>query len=249
MQTREAAVMSKTNPPDLRTARRVAAAICVVAAPVMGGALRALVPSVTETSAGATFAAFHANLGQAQAELAVAVLASLALPFFVLGLYRLGVRGAPVLSGLGCVLALIGWEAVAFITAGDALMYELAARGGSPVIWAHYMANPAVAVMMIIFVAGHLAGTALLGIALWRARTVPLWAAAVIIVGDFGHLLAHTIGNRVLDVAAFGLLTLGCAAAARAILRTSDDSWDLPPRQFLPADPASAPARVVPASR
>lgn len=221
--------MIRTSPTDLRPARRVATAFCVAAVPILGGALSALVPSVGDSNGRQTFAAFHAHLGEARAELAVAVALSLVLPFFVLGLYRLSVRGAPVLSGAGCVLALVGWEAVAFISAGDALMYELAARGGSPSVWSHFMANPAIVIMTLIFVAGHLAGTALLAIALWRVLAVRPWAAAAIVAGDFGHLVAHSIGSRGLDVAAFGLLAVGCAVAARAILRTPDDEWDLPP--------------------
>lgn len=222
--------MTTINPTDPRTVRRVATAVCVVAAPLLVGAQSALAPSVADRNGQQTFAAFHAHLGQARAELAVAVAVSLVLPFFVLGLYRLGVRGAPVLSGAGCVLALVGWEAVAFISAGDALMYELAARGSSPSIWSHFMANPAIVIMTLIFVVGHLTGTAMLGIALWRVLAVRPWAAAAIVAGDFGHLAAHTIGSRGLDVAAFGLLAVGCAVAARAILRTPDDDWDLPPR-------------------
>jgi hypothetical protein len=228
---REGSAMTTTNLADPRTVRRIATAVCVVATPLLAGAARALVPSVTESNARQTLAVFHAHLGEAQAELAVAVAACLVLPFFVLGLYRLSVRGAPVLSGMGCVLALAGWEAVAFIWAGDALMYELAARGGSPVVWSHFAANPAIRIMTLVFVVGHLAGTALLGIALWRVRAVQLWAAAAIVVGDFGHLAAHAIGSRGLDVAAWGLLAVGCAVAARAIVRTPDDGWDLPSRQ------------------
>lgn len=222
--------MTTINPTDPRTVRRVATAVCVVAAPLLVGALSALAPSVADRNGQQTFAAFHAHLGQARAELAVAVAVSLVLPFFVLGLYRLSVRGAPVLSGVGCVLALVGWEAVAFVSAGDVLMYELAAHGGHPVVWDYFMANPAIRTMVFILVVGHLAGTALLGIALWRVLVVRLWAAAAIVAGDFGHLVAHAIGSRGLDVAAFCLLAAGCVPAARAILRTPDNEWDLPPR-------------------
>lgn len=223
--------MTTISLPDSRTVRRAATAVCVVAAPLLVGALSALAPSVADRNGQQTFAAFHAHLGQARAELAVTVAVSLVLPFFVLGLYRLSVRGAPVLSGVGCALALVGWEAVAFVSAGDALMYELAARGGNPVVWDYFVANPAIRTMIFILVVGHLAGTAMLGIALWRVLAVRLWAAAAIIAGDFGHLAAHTAGSRGLDVAAFGLLAAGCAVAACAILRTPNDEWDLPPRQ------------------
>lgn len=221
--------MIRTSPTDLRPARRVATASCVVAAPVLAGALSALVPSVGDGNGRQTFAAFHAHLGAARAELAVAVAIALVLPFFVLGLYRLSLRGAPVLSGVGCVLALVGWEALAFISAGDALMYELAGHGGSPSIWSYFMSNPAIVIMTLIFVVGHLVGTAMLGIALWRVLAIRLWAASAIVAGDLGHLVTHIIGSRSLDVTAFALLAVGCVPAARAILRTPDDQWDLPP--------------------
>src|SRR6266851_4812961 len=168
--------MIRTSPTDLRPARRVATAFCVAAVPILVGALTALVPSVGDGNGRQVFAAFHAHLGEARAELAVSVAATLVLPFFVLGL--------------------VGWEALAFVSAGDALMYELAARGGSPTIWSHFMANPAIVVMTLIFVVGHLAGTAMLGIALWRVLAVRLWAASAIVAGDLGHLVAHTIGSR-----------------------------------------------------
>jgi len=232
--------MTTTGPTDIRTLRRIGTAACVVATPLLVAALSALVPSVADASAQPTFAAFRAHLGQARAELAVAVAVSLVLPFFVLGLYRLSVRRTPVLSGIGCVLALVGWEALAFISAGDVLMYELAARGGDPVVWGHFMANPAIRIMTFIFVVGHVAGTAMLGIALWRVMAVRLWAAVAIVAGDFMHPVAHTIGSRVLDVAAFGLLAVGCAPAARAIVRTPDDEWDLPPSGALISDGTDA---------
>src|SRR5258708_19906446 len=74
-----------------------------------------------------------------------------------------------------------------------------------PSIWSHFMANPAIVVMTLIFVVGHLAGTAMLGIALWRVLAVRLWAASAIVAGDLGHPVAPTIGSPGLDLPAFGL--------------------------------------------
>jgi hypothetical protein len=51
-----------------------------------------------------------------------------------------------------------------------------------------------------------------------------------VIVSQPLHLTAAVIvGNRALDGVAWGLTTLGFAWAAAAVLRTSNDDWDLAP--------------------
>jgi hypothetical protein len=90
-------------------------------------------------------------------------------------------------------------------------------------------ALPAVGVAAVIFVAGHILGTILLGAALWRARAVPAWAATAIIVSQPLHLVAVIVGNQPLDGCAWALTALGFAVTAARVLRTPNDAWDLPP--------------------
>ncbi len=87
----------------------------------------------------------------------------------------------------------------------------------------------AVSLLFSVFVIGHELGTLLLGIGLAWARAVPLWAAAAVVIGIVLHPISFVIGIRLVDVLAYALITLGCVAAARTVLITPNDAWDLPP--------------------
>lgn len=85
-----------------------------------------------------------------------------------------------------------------------------------------------------LFVLGHVLGTVLLGIAMWRSRAVPWWAAVLTIVSQPLHFVAAVIVvSPSLDLIAWGMNFVGFAAAAVAILRLSDDEWDLPPQRAV----------------
>lgn len=232
----------ETGSKRLRSARRIATAACVVAAPVLVGVARAILPVVKDAKGATTIPAYAAHLGQARAEMVLTVLATLVLPFFVLGLYRLAARGAPALAGAGCVIALIGWTVGGPIeVAGHALAYELARGGGNPAIYDQFLHNGAVNALTVIFIVGHVLGTLLLGVALWRTRAVPVWAAGAVVAGIAAHLVAAGGGIRGLDVGGFVALTAGCAAAGVAIIRSADPSTDLAPGQRYAAKPSAAP--------
>lgn len=214
---------------DLRRLRRRATAFCLVGGPAAMLAVSVLIPSESD-SAQPYYQAFMAHEGQAQAEMAAAVLVFLLMPFLVLGLYRLSAGRAPILAGIGGVLSLVGWAAVSVNIVTDALMYELASHQMGPRAW-DLVSNHALAVnmLLLIFVAGHVIGMALLAFALWRSRAVPAWVAGTLLVSDVGHLISHFAQSRPLDVVSFGLFVVAGAAAARIVLGTRDESWDRPP--------------------
>lgn len=56
-------------------------------------------------------------------------------------------------------------------------------EGGHPIF---YVAG-------IVFVVGHVIGTVLLGIAMWRSRAVPRWAAAITAVAQPLHFVAAVV--------------------------------------------------------
>lgn len=86
--------------------------------------------------------------------------------------------------------------------------------------------HPTTAVAGILFVVGHVAGTVLLGIALWRSRTVPRWAAVLTTLAQPLHVVAALVlANHPLDLVAWGMNALGFAAAATTVLRQSPDQW------------------------
>jgi hypothetical protein len=80
-----------------------------------------------------------------------------------------------------------------------------------------------------IFVAGHLLGTVLLGIALWRSRLAPAWLAIGLAVSQPIHLTSVLTGIRWLDLVGWGLTGVGFSWAAWRLLRMRDAEFDLPP--------------------
>lgn len=83
-------------------------------------------------------------------------------------------------------------------------------------------AHPSAAIALMLFVIGHILGTVLLGIALWKGRIVPAWAALVLIVSQPLHLVfAVVVPNGLPDAAAWSLTAIGFAAAGIALVRSS----------------------------
>jgi hypothetical protein len=155
------------------------------------------------------------------------------LPFAIVGLTRLVMRRAPVLAMIGGGLALVGWALVPALVVRDAMTYTMAQSGANPTqlaaLWDQVNANTVVSLLSTIFVIGHELGTLLLGIGLMRAPAVPLWVAAAVVLGMLLHPVGFGLGIRPLDILAFALLVAGCVAAARAVLTTPNNVWDLPP--------------------
>jgi len=116
-------------PRDFRTLRRIAAAISIVLGPLAVGVVRATVPLASSSGGKGAIAAVAANPDIARIELAAGVVASLFLPFAIVGLTRLVVRRTPVLAVLGGSLALVGWALVPALVTSDAITYEMARSG------------------------------------------------------------------------------------------------------------------------
>jgi hypothetical protein len=96
--------------------------------------------------------------------------------------------------------------------------------------------HPSTMVAAAVFVIGHVVGTVLLGIALWRSSAVPRWAAVLTLVAQPLHFTAAVLlSSPALDLAAWDLNALGFAVAGLAILRLPDDDWDLAPTRSVAA--------------
>jgi hypothetical protein len=148
----------------------------------------------------------------------------------VLYLMRLAGPRAPRLTVAGGTVAFAAWLAGLLSLGASDLLYDHAAQlpdRDSAVGLVHAVTSDAAFVIPeALFLAGHLLGLLLLGIALWRSRAVPRWAAARVGLASVVQFLVHD--QSVLSACAFGLL-LGMAACAVTLLRT-------------PAGPALAPA-------
>lgn len=80
--------------------------------------------------------------------------------------------------------------------------------------------HPAATVGEIVFVIGHILGTVLLGIALWRAP-IPRWIPLATIVCQPLHVFAGIVlANHAVDFGAWGLNAVAFAGLAVVVLRT-----------------------------
>jgi hypothetical protein len=177
-----------------------------------------------DDSAGAAIAKIAAHQGQQRWAIAADLLAVFILPA-ILYLMRLARPGSPRLAMVGGTIAFAGWLAALLGFVGlDILEYHAA----QAVDGAHAVAlvqattdDPAFGGLVAVFVIGHVLGMVLLGAALWRARTVPRWAAALMAVAIVVHLPAHFVSKGV-DAAGYGLLAIAFAGCALALLREDD---------------------------
>ncbi|MEU0877055.1 hypothetical protein ABZ345_00540 [Lentzea sp. NPDC005914] len=115
---------------------------------------------------------------------------------------------APKTSIAAAVLLVPAYLSLGLLVAEDA-----AALNG------YTISHPALDTATGIFVAGHVIGTVLLGVAMWRSG-LPRWAAAATAISQPLHFVAAIIVvSHELDFAAWGLNAVGFAAVAVATRR------------------------------
>jgi hypothetical protein len=144
-------------------------------------------------------------------------------------------RRSPVLTTVAMFLAVPGY--IALFAGGaysDVLAYVTATVPGIDSETAFQLgsgmeASAQAGALGWIFVAGHLLGTVLLGIALWRSRLAPAWLAIGLAISQPIHLTSVLTGIRWLDLVGWGLTGVGFSWAAWRLLRMRDAEFDLPP--------------------
>jgi hypothetical protein len=154
-------------------------------------------------------------------------------------------RQTPVLTTAGAAWTLLGClSAFPLLVPDDLLAYlavterlDVATVAALDEAW---WALPVTEAAALLFISGIVVGLPLLGIALWRSRVAPRWMAIALIIGGATHPF---LPNHV--VAGIGLLVagLGFAGATRALLRMTNDEFDLPPvtnRSGVSPDPLTA---------
>ncbi len=140
-------------------------------------------------------------------------------------------RGAPRLTTAGAFVSLLGCLAGFGLLGGVdtpellTVMNNLDVNAMSK-LYDAAQADPIGLIAGGLFITGIVVGLGLLGAALWRSRAVPAWMGIALMVGGITHpFIPHQIGQGV------GLLVaaIGFAGATRALLRQSNDDFDLPP--------------------
>ena len=220
---------------DVRTTRRWGTAACMVIAPLSVAAIRGSIPYFTSTNGGAgQVAGYAAHPGIYPVVAVASVVAVLTMWPAMQGAGRLIQRRTPRLALVAVPLATAGWIMVAVLASGDALAYQLAGSGMSTAAsgaLVDRVSNDLFSQLGFgIFVNGHLLGTLLIGVGLLVSRRVPAWAGLAVILGDLLHPIAFLLLQvQILDALAYVILAAGMAAAARSVLTTPNEDWDLGP--------------------
>ncbi|TDU83184.1 hypothetical protein EV138_5646 [Kribbella voronezhensis] len=132
---------------------------------------------------------------------------------------------APRMTLVAMLLLVPGYLALGWLIAEDQLMFAGAKAGldaGAITRLIDHL-HPSGAVAGVFFVLGHVVGTILLGIALWRTRVVARWAAVAVIASQPIHFFAAVIvPNHTIDLIGWGLQAVGFAAVGWAILQRPD---------------------------
>jgi Domain of unknown function (DUF4386) len=177
--------------------------------------------------------------------------------FLVGGLFLLGAavgvmhvfRGRKVgLGQLAGGLLLLGSAATVAFYAFTTVEYEMVNQTGldrAQMAKLLDKANEATsgAPIFLLFIVGIVLGLILLGIAAWRRRIVPRWAAVLMVVSG---PLAFASESKAIGIVTFAVLIVALGSLGLALLRMTDEEWDAP-RDTLGKPPADAPG-VTPAA-
>jgi hypothetical protein len=229
VQTRPATMATGRPIRDLRRFWRTALAV-LAPLPVAALAIETLVvPFPVRGDIADAMTGIAAHPGRAQAALWLALVYSLLVLPATMAVAWTARRRAPRLTLAGGVLTLLAFAAtlpdsdLAAVVGVRNGIAPAALQAIDDAVWAH----PAVGMQLGIFLLGQAVGLILLGIALWRARVVPAWAAIVLALSGPAHLLAP--GGNAGAAISWAMTAIGYAAASVALLRTRDADFDLPP--------------------
>jgi hypothetical protein len=209
-------------PADVRRLDRRVAAILMPIGPAAVAILRVRLPADPSAHPGAQRIVVWLGL--------VAVLTLLPGALAAIRLLR---RYTPRLAtGIAALLVpgYLGMTALIAADAGALAAIDLGMpAGGVTALSEAVVAVPTMAILVLVFVVGHILGTLLLGIAALRAGVIPRPVAVALAASQFAHLAAVIGGWPLVDLLAWTTTAVGMAFLARVVLRTPDDEWDLPP--------------------
>lgn len=221
-----------TDGADLRHASRLLAALVLPIGPLAVAGLRYVLPYFSASNPSEMARDVMAAEGRQSAVIWLGLIATFTLLPGVLAVGRLTRRGAPRMTAAAMLLVVPGYLALIYMLGSDLVLWTGAKAGldASTLTALADTTHPSSNIAAVVFVIGHVIGTVLLGLALLRSRTVPVWAAIVTIVAQPMHFVAFVVlGNQTLDGVAWAANGFAFAVVAVAILRMRDDEWDLPP--------------------
>ncbi|GER82199.1 MAG: hypothetical protein IMW90_22190 [Thermogemmatispora sp.] len=166
-------------------------------------------------------------------DLALVTIGLFLLPFGFLGMVSLAMSRSPWLASIGGVLSLIGMMTTIAFAAQSDMTYDMAQLGSSPqfiALWNRFNSDTFMTACLILFIIGFVGGPLLLGIALGRARAIPLWAAAAIVLSRLLPIIAFPahLNSSITDPVSYGLFLLGSIPAAFAMLKLRKEEESAP---------------------
>ncbi len=117
---------------------------------------------------------------------------------------------------------------IAYVLAPDVLYVEAIHGAVTPRAIEAYNGSAVVGFATIVFLVGHVLGLLLLGVALWRAGSVPRWAAVCLAVSPFLEIAGGATDVRPLGVVAYLLLMAAFGACAAAVARRGASAATVP---------------------
>nr|WP_296068862.1 hypothetical protein [uncultured Actinoplanes sp.] len=140
-----------------------------------------------------------------------------------LAVARVAAQGAARLSFVGGTLTAAGYACYLAVLAPD-LRTIAAARlgnqvGGYAAVVDTAQQDTSTVWVFLLFVAGNLIGTFLIGLALWRSRAVARWIAVAVMAWPFLHIAGLALTAEVFEVAGAAVQGVAFAAVATRLLR------------------------------
>jgi len=145
----------------------------------------------------------------------------------VIGVMQLTRYRAAKLGLIGGVWTAAGYISYFGMLSADGITLAMAARGDHPGDYAQVLDaslnTGSVIWYYLVFLTGNLIGTLLLGLALFRSRSVPVWAAAAVIGWPVLHIAGIIAASEWFEVAGAVLQAVGFAVAARCLMSRADE--------------------------
>jgi hypothetical protein len=206
-----------TTPLVTSPAWRRAALVVTPIGPLAVAALRWLLPYDTTDDPTMLVAKVASHPGAQSAVLWLSLLALLTLPLGVLVVGAVAVRARRLLGSVAAVVAWCAFATLPFLVGPDQIALAGVDAGlpnaSTAALLTAAVVHPVSTAATVLWVAGHILGLVLLGVALWR--TVPWWAAAALIVSQPLHFVFAVVApNHVLDGLAWLLTAVGFAVTA-----------------------------------
>jgi hypothetical protein len=164
-------------------------ALCIVLGPAFGLAAVLTGPGYYSTSNGpvaALAATRAASTVQLQVSVIISTIATYLFPVGLLAMGWLAMRRAPWWASAAMLAVFIGVFPFPAFIAQNQLYWDLARIGNDPIfdtIVQRFNDDGVMGYYSAVFLLGTVLGPVLIGVALWRARVVPLWAAVLILIG------------------------------------------------------------------